>query len=422
MNMEKTFICDYCKKVFNITQRTDHTIKCQDKFMNQKYNQMNQIRGNNIKGNKRYNLQEKEVEKIIFRNNINIYSIRNQKHSQDKAKVLLTENINNLIPVISRENKMNKIFNNNTKSYYGDQIAKTFYVDKSVNNAKMIHELPKIPDKNKKDVPLSMNKKGKSNINILKKNLKMNYSNEKVKKLNGKLRLNNEKKESRNKEEEKLVKEKERKIKQKGDNKNRKLLSEKKRIKYWLSEINLIKNEEFKKEKEKMKQEEIRIEEEKKKLKEEKEKFRKKLIREESRREIDFQRGVEYRNFEERIRQMERKKQDEKRKKDEEEWGKSVLERLRKKLEDDEKGNIWREYIRINGLRKRFEFDKKLREEKSRKKEDNKRKENKQLEKKERKRFNQLNVEENNIYNFRPLTSGNINKLDEYNNNIGYLF
>ena len=85
-------------------------------------------------------------------------------------------------------------------------------------------------------------------------------------------------------------------------------------------------------------------------------------------------------------------------------------------------GNIWREYIRINGLRKRFEFDKKLREEKSRKKEDNKRKENKQLEKKERKRFNQLNVEENNIYNFRPLTSGNINKLDEHNNNIGYLF
>ena len=116
MNMEKTFICDYCKKVFNITQRTDHTIKCQDKFMNQKYNQMNQIRGNNIKGNKRYNLQEKEVEKIIFRNNINIYSIRNQKHSQDKEKVLLTENISNLIPVISRENKMNKIFNNNTKS------------------------------------------------------------------------------------------------------------------------------------------------------------------------------------------------------------------------------------------------------------------------------------------------------------------
>ena len=52
--------------------------------------------------------------------------------------------------------------------------------------------------------------------------------------------------------------------------------------------------------------------------------------------------------------------------------GKSVLERLRKKLEDDEKGNIWREYIRINGLRKRFEFDKKLREEKRRKKEEKK--------------------------------------------------
>ena len=59
---------------------------------------------------------------------------------------------------------------------------------------------------------------------------------------------------------------------------------------------------------------------------------------------------------------------------------------------------------------------------KRRKKEDNKRKENKQLEKKERKRFNQLNVEGNNIYIFRPLTAGNINKLDEYNNNIGYLF
>ena len=119
---------------------------------------------------------------------------------------------------------------------------------------------------------------------------------------------------------------------------------------------------------------------------------------------------------------MERKKQDEKRKKEEEEWGNSVIQRLQKKLIDDEMGNIWREYIRINGLRKRFEFDKKLREEKSRKKDDSKRKENKKQEKKERKMLNQLNVEENNIYNFRPLTSGNINKLDEHNNNIGYLF
>ena len=218
MNMEKTFICDYCKNVFTIAQRTDHTIKCQDKFMIQKYNQMNKIGGNNIKDNKRYNLEEKEVEEIISRNNI---TIRNQKHSQDKAKVLLTENFNNIIPVISRENKMNKNFNNNIKSNYGDQVAKTFYVEKSINNAKMIHELPKI--KVKKEVPLSMNKKGKSNINILKKNLKLNYSNEKVIKLNGKLRLNIEKEESRNKEEEKLVKEEDRKITQKGDNNNRKL-------------------------------------------------------------------------------------------------------------------------------------------------------------------------------------------------------